>query len=106
MGCVINVPSESKEKKQTKEITQKKHNTSNERTKFNETKKQTTGKSYIYMLLQYTLSHLRITYVLRWWAFADSDINRYGGLHVSWFMRVSFYYFINRLAYILLILTW
>lgn len=45
MGCVNNVPSVSKEKKQTKEITRN-----------NETKKQTTGKSYIYMLLQYTLS--------------------------------------------------
>ncbi|XP_060878246.1 uncharacterized protein LOC132950721 isoform X1 [Metopolophium dirhodum] len=42
MACQNNVPSESKEKNQTKEITRKKHNTSNERTKFNETKKQMT----------------------------------------------------------------
>ncbi|XP_016658490.1 uncharacterized protein LOC100569803 isoform X2 [Acyrthosiphon pisum] len=42
MACQNNVPSESKEKNQTKEITRKKHNTSNERIKFNETKKQIT----------------------------------------------------------------
>jgi len=44
MTCQNNVPLESKEKKQIKEINRKKHNTSNERTKFNETKKQITGK--------------------------------------------------------------
>lgn len=44
MACQNNEPSESKGKKQTKEITRKKHNTSNERTKLNENKKQITGK--------------------------------------------------------------
>jgi len=44
VACQNNVPSEFKENNQKKEITRKKINTSSERTKFNETKKQITGK--------------------------------------------------------------